>query len=237
MKTKTSSASVRTVAQEKAFGRLVDDMLKHIKTVALEKVPANREGWQRALERGDELRRAVTSAAIDKLLELCESPLCYLDSVTSPATKELVVSEELLKKQFNIGWLGENAKRLLLGKTLPATKEQALAFYELKKWQTGQQLKDQLGAGSIGIIPSMLALIGQQKNGPKSPKGALLVNQFTNIFVVELDDPGGRGGIVESSWAFCCSWYDYYGYWSVRAHEFGDEFVVERRVFSRGCRK
>ncbi len=230
---KTSSASktnTRTTDQEQAFRRLVEDMLKHVTTVTLDKVPGNREGWQRVLGKGDVLKQKVTAAVIEQVTAFCDLPLRCLERVTAPAAEALVLPKDpeelkkLLKDRCNIGWVGDNATSLVAGKTLPAVKAETLAVHQLAKWQTGHQLKEERGASGLEMISLMLALVALQKDGPKSPPGKLLTNGYGNVFIVEIE------GVA---WTFCVDWYGSSGCWDFGAVELDDGWSDDSRLFSR----
>lgn len=232
---KASSASektARTSAQEKTFRRMAEDLAASAVTLVFDKVNPTKEGLQRMIEKGDEWGTALKETLITQATQLCELPLRYLESVSVVETKKLVLTKELLEERFNIKWLGENAKRLLLGRPVPAAKAKTLAVHQLEKWQTGQQLKDERGMGDRDIIASMIALVEKQKDGPKSPEGILLVDGCANIVIVELGEINDEGAVIKTSWAFSFSWGSDYGYWGVVAGPLGRGFGGVYRLFS-----
>lgn len=222
----TSSASSRTPDQERALRRMAQDLADKAVTVMLDKVNPNKEGLQRMLGKGDVWGPALTGTFVAQATMLCDLPLRYLKSVPVVEIKELVVTKELLRERFNIGYWGDNATRLLMAKTLPGAKAQALAVHRLEKRQTGQQLKNELGVSGLDIVASMLALVEQQKNGPASPEDILFTNGYANLAIVESE------GV---SWAFFFHWHSGSGCWRVEADPLVSVWFDGYQVFSRDC--
>ncbi len=223
---KASSASERTdertTPQEENFRRLLRDIAEHAATVALGKVKANKKGWQRAIESGDKLREAVTDAVIQVVEQVSDSRLRRINVIPVPATEDVVLTEQTLKERFNIGWLGENAKRLFLSKTIKGAPAGKVAVNQLRKLSTNQQLKDELGGTAVLSFARMLSLVEQQKN---SREGHLLTNGWANLIIVEVE---GELWVVDADWDSDC------GCWYVEANPIGYpcKWRVEGQVLS-----
>ena len=198
--------SERTSAQEKSFRRLLQDIAEHAATVALGKIKADRKGWQRAIESGDELREGVTDKVISMVGEVSASRLRYVNSVPMSASEDVVLTEQLLREKYNVGWRGDNFARLFLGKTLKGAPAGMVAVNQLKEYSTNQQLKDELGNEAVTPFASMLSLVEKQRNGET---GSLLVNGWANLVLVEVEG---------ELWVVLVYWYFYCRCWGVGAY-------------------
>ena len=70
---KTSITSRATEGQRTQYTRMMEDIVRHGTKLALEKVEADSEGWQRVLRNGDELKLTVAEVIVSKTRELSVS--------------------------------------------------------------------------------------------------------------------------------------------------------------------
>jgi hypothetical protein len=208
----SKSESERTQPQENNFRRLLRDIAEHAATVALGKIKADRKGWQRAIGAGDKLREAVTDAVISVVGEISASRLRFVSTAPVAASEDIVLTEQLLNERFNIRWLGDNFRKLFLGKTLKGAPAVNLDLHQLVENSTNQQISDELGDKAVSPLAYLLSLVEQQKQGGA---GTLLTNGYANLIIVEVD------GAV---WVVYVPWPSDYGYWDVDADPIGDPF-------------
>jgi len=138
--------------------------------------------------------------------------LRFLSKAPVAASEDILLIEQLLKKRFNIHWLGENFRRLFLNKLLKGTPAKNLVLHQLAEKSTNQQIKDELGEGAIFPLAHLLSLVEKQRNGGAGP---LLTNGNTNLVIVEMEG---------SVWFVLVSWDSYYGGWIVEARPVGDPY-------------
>lgn len=149
--------------------------------------------------------------------------------VQAPATAEVVLTKELLKKEYNIGWTGDNFAKLFLGKQLKAAPQGAVAFSILQQDSLDKPILDELGEKAVTPLGRLLWHVKQQFKGQE---GHLLVNGRTNIVYVEVEDEGKI-----TLWAMNAYWSSRYGYWDVAADSVEDpsEQRAGVQVLSRDC--
>lgn len=220
MKT-VSTPSVRTKHQETKFTRMMEDINKHVTAVVLKKVKGDRRGWQRALERGDEIRDVLTDAALLKLGEFTAPQLRYVKSVPVAGSEEFVITEQLLREKYNFGAFGNNFCRLFFGKALKKVLTRVIAIHQLNTRLTDKQIKDELGNHAITSFAYALSLVEKQREGEDGP---LLTNGHTNLMVVEVEEEveeNGKKVTKNSVWAVRFVWSAIREYWSVGAHLIG----------------
>ncbi|OHA08289.1 MAG: hypothetical protein A3A44_02385 [Candidatus Sungbacteria bacterium RIFCSPLOWO2_01_FULL_60_25] len=90
----TSTPSKRTEGQETKYRRLIEDAARHAVSLAFDKIAADQDGWQRVLERGDEVKEAIAEIVVAKTRELSvtnqfadeevKSSYGYLSGYTKP---------------------------------------------------------------------------------------------------------------------------------------------------------
>ena len=131
--------------------------------------------------------------------------LQYIQSVPVPATEDIVLTEQLLKEKFNIGWIGENFRKLLLNKTLKGAPARTLAIHELTELSTNQQISDELADKAVTPLSYLLSLLEKQRNGGA---GDLITNGYANLTIIEVE------GVL---WVVRAYWDSLYGYWLVEA--------------------
>lgn len=89
---KTSIPSGITEGQKVKFRRLIEDALKAAIDLAVKKVKADEAGWQKVLEHGDNLHRAIVKAVILKTRRLTMSDMTPLFDETSDPFEEAGIS-------------------------------------------------------------------------------------------------------------------------------------------------
>lgn len=228
---KASKASdQRTEKQEREFRQLMEGICVHATNLALEKIQASKEKWQEnVIEKGNQLRTVVADAVLGKLGELTFSLLKRIASAPVPATKEFVLTEEVLK-QYNIGWAGENFRKVFLGKKCKAAKAGTTAFHSLQKDSLDPPIIAELGEDAKTAMGHVLWHINQQIKGQAGP---LLVNGKWNLAYVEAEDEEGK----ITPWAVCAGWDSGDRGWGVGADSVGRpyEWDAGSQVLSRDC--
>lgn len=148
-------------------------------------------------------------------------------SVLVAASENVVLTEELLRDEYNIGWLGPNFKRLLLGKTLEGVPAGQLAFYGLTECSTNRELKDEFGGKAVLPLVYMLSLIKKQRDGGI---GQLLTNGYANLVLVKIDEDGKK-----TVWAVGACWGSGGRCWGVEAGsvEYPSRWDVGNQILSR----
>ncbi len=213
---KASTASVfqRTQDQEREFRSVMANIAAHVANLALDKIQANRKKWQDVIEKSDPLRNAVADFVLAKLGELTFSLLKHVTSVSVPAIQETTLTEEFLKKEYNIGYIGNNFRRLFLDKRCKLVPAGSTAFHALQKDSLDPPIMDELGKKATIPLGQFFWHIRQQKNGQA---GHLLTNNYmANIGYVEVGGEDGNGEV----WAVGADWNPDRGYWSVGAARF-----------------
>ncbi len=222
MKT-ASNASERTQEQKKNFRRLLQEVGDHAAAVAWDKVPMDRERFQKnVLEKINPIRDAVVDAVIAKLQEFAATRLNYAKSVPMPASGEIILTEQLLREKYNFGWFGGNFRRLLLGKKLKGVPARSIAIHNLKEYSTNQQIKNELGEQAVTSFAYALNLVEKQRKGENGP---LLTNGYANLMVVEVEEETKENGqkvIKKTFWVVNFSWNSSDRYWDVAAGPIGD---------------
>ena len=125
-------------------------------------------------------------------------------TIDVPDTEEMVLTEKFLRENYNFGWFGDNFQKLFFGKTEKGANGHKLAIHRLQEPATGQQLKDELGAGAVTPLAYLLFMVKKQKN---REEGVLLTNGYANIVIVEVEEDDGKGGKKNALWLV-------YAYWS-----------------------
>lgn len=135
MDNKTSTPSSISEGQQEKYERLVEDAAKHGAKLALNKVKVDREGWQRVLEHGDELRTAIAEIVVDKTTELSVDNQFVNEEVHSSYTypkeykgpKPIEEQIKALAKIFDL----DPSHALEFAKNLPAFPEGAEGWFAI----------------------------------------------------------------------------------------------------------
>ena len=125
-----------TSGQTRQYKRFVEDIARHGAELALKKVEADSEGWQRVLERGDELKVAVAETIVAKTCEF---------SLTNQFADEEVESSYGYLSGYQPKPIAEQVKRLRelfpeLGSVDESIAEQELpqnteGWFAIPRWE------------------------------------------------------------------------------------------------------
>lgn len=136
----TSITSNATEGQKTQYSRMMKDIVRHGTKLALKKVEADSDGWQRVLEHGDELRVAVAEVIVAKTRELSLSNQFADEEVESmftyPDEYQLQPIEAQIKallaisafKDLDASWALENGQAWYDGLQLPEWVEGPLVY-------------------------------------------------------------------------------------------------------------
>lgn len=148
--------------------------------------------------------------------------LKFVSQVSVSATKRFIAKDHL--KAANVGWTGDNFKRLFLNKIETNVEGATLAAHILTKSSLDAPILAELGSRAETKLAYLFQLLVMQVNGQS---GVLLTNGYANIFYVR-DDEGNL-------WAVDALWRSGCGYWDVEAFSVGLPFRWDAgdQVFSR----
>jgi len=113
------------------------------------------------------------------------------------------------KAELVIGWIGDNAKRLVKGFVEPEVAEATLRVHTLTKASVDGPIIAELGGEEVITTTwgQMHKMMWRQGRGQQ---GTLLTNGYANIFYIRCSD-----GAV---WAVGCHWLSVCGDWDVGAY-------------------
>lgn len=183
---------------------------------------------------GMEVIGRLLSGAAKVVIETVKRLLKVGDTDVS-VTGGLTITEALLAERFNIKFLGDNFRRLLLSKVLKGIAGRKLVVSKLQEYATTQQIGDEAGWHEADWVLYLLALVERQKNGEPQDfaQGRVLrVDGYSTIVTVELEEPDGKGGIKKTAWAVYAYWYSVSRSWYVGADPLGSDWVDGRQVLS-----
>ncbi|MEK7653150.1 MAG: hypothetical protein AAB358_01560 [Patescibacteria group bacterium] len=143
-------------------------------------------------------------------------------TVAVSGAAKFVASEHL--KEANVGWTGDNFKRLFLEKVEEKVGNATIAIHKLEKASLDVPIMAELGDHAEIQLAHFFALLQAQSKGET---GVLLVNGYANIAYIR--------GIDGNFWAVYVLWYPGYGYWFLYAHsvEHPDGWLGGGQVLSR----
>ena len=145
----------------------------------------------------------------------------FLFNRPDSAAKKFVLADHV--KPANIGWMGENFKRLFLRKVEEDVPKATLTVSKLTNASLDAPILTELGDRAESKLAWLFELIEKQSKGED---GILLTNGYANIFYV-LDADGNL-------WAVYAYWYSDCRDWSVEAYsvERPDRWNAGNQVFS-----
>ena len=126
-------------------------------------------------------------------------------SVAVPAVQRFVAGDCL--KEANVGWTGDNFKRLFLDKIGENVPEANLAVSRLEEASLDAPILKELGDRAEVSLAHMFDLLKRQAHGEE---GILLTNGYANIFYVH-----DRNNTL---WAVSARWDSARRDWYVEAH-------------------
>lgn len=143
-------------------------------------------------------------------------------TVAASGAEKFVAKDHL--KEANVGWMGENFKRLFFDKVEENVGEAHLVAYNLERNSLDAPILAELGDRAETSLAHMFNLIKKQSKGQS---GVLLTSGYANIFYV--------CGTDDSIWAVRAHWLSGVRYWHVGACSVGSlpEWYSGYRVFSR----
>lgn len=130
-------------------------------------------------------------------------------TVTAGSAQRFVAAEHL--KEANVGWTGDNFKRLFLNKVEENVPEINLAVSRLERASLDTPILAELGDNAEVSLVYLFGLLKKQANGED---GILLTNGYANIFYTRDDE-----GVL---WAVGAGWRSCYRCWRVEARSVGD---------------
>lgn len=228
MKTVSTASDDRTKDQADEFTAQLVASAKNIAALALQKFPGDRKKWQAVLGKGDLLRNICADAVLDKIggwMDLLLKPV-NSKPIVVPAIGEMVITEDLLRKDYNIKDFGENFRRLVFGKTIKAVAAANTTVNALAKDAKLATMYEHVGEIGRVSLSQALWYVSQQKDGQS---GHLLVDNYqANFFFVELEVEPRK---FETS-AVDFDWRRDHGDWDAYAYPLDDSLVwyAGRRV-------
>jgi len=137
--------------------------------------------------------------------------LQLITTVTIPAIKTFSPEGRFQvgeRDGVKIGWVGDNAKRLMRGMVEEAVEQTTLRIHTLKEPSSDGPIIAELGGEEVITTTwgQMYEMMRRQGHGQE---GNLLTNGYANIFYIKCSD-----GI----WAVCCRWRSRYADWRVGAN-------------------
>ncbi len=164
---------------------------------------------------GLEIAMRLISGVAKVVIETVKRLIKTGDTDEILAMEGLVITEEFLRDRCNIKFLGDNFRRLVLGKKLAAVKARKLGVHKPQEWVTTQQIAQELGAHEPNFFLYLLALVEKQKNGES---GTLLTDGYSTLVIVEIEEPDGKGGVVKNPWAVFVRWNSVRRFWYAGAY-------------------
>lgn len=167
------------------------------------------EDYKYWTEHGDELNVVIAGALRRPLLGFVTTvALPAISAFDAGAHIVVTPGKERESAELVIGWVGDNATRLVKGKVEPDVAEATLRVHTLKKPSLDGPIIAELGGEEVvattwGQIREMMRRQG------RGQEGILLTNGCANIFYIL--DPDGV------LWAADCGWGSNYADWDVEA--------------------
>jgi len=131
-------------------------------------------------------------------------------ATTATGVQRFVCDDEALKVA-NIGWTGENFKRLFKGKVEENVPNTELVVNQLQRASLDTPILAELGDKVEVKLACLFGLLKKQANGQRD--GVLLTNGGANIFYIR--------GTDNNLWAVPAYWGSAYRYWGVEARSIG----------------
>ncbi len=147
------------------------------------------------------------SGILDGTLNFSAKQPDLLKRVTTVAVsgaQRFVAAENL--QEANVGWTGENFKRLFLNKIEENVSEAKLVVSRLERASLDAPILAELGGKAETSLSHMFDLLKKQANGED---GILLTNGYANIFYIR----GADGNL----WAVYARWFSVFHSWRVVA--------------------
>ena len=169
---------------------------------------------------GDDIARAILRRELKVVVN--QSNLLKRIAIVSARGATRFVAEDHLKSA-NVGWTGDNFKKLFLKKTEENVGDAAIAIDRLERASKDAPIMTELGARAEIKLAHFFSLLEAQSKGRE---GDLAVDGSANIAYII----GNDGNF----WAVIANWCSGHRYWSVEADSVGapHEWRAGHRVFS-----
>lgn len=163
-----------------------------IKLMKKDHEEANRkeEAKEERIESNEPDKKVEEKASKSDILE-------YVATVKVSATNRFVASEHI--QAANIGYVGDNFKRLFLNKIEEDVPAAELVISKLKKTSLNDPIMTELGEKKKVFLAHFIELLEKQSKGQSDP---LIVNGYANI--VYIQDEKGNFWAVGARWHVDC---------------------------------
>lgn len=183
--------------------------------VIVDKYSNGSGGFQGALLKKDLEEALLSSNKEPKLLRRVGVAAVY-------GTEKFVARDHL--KDANVGWMGDNFKKLFLSNVEEAVADIAVAIYRLEQSSLDAPIMAELGERTVIKLAHFFELLKKQSCGES---GVLLTNGYVNVAYIK----GGDGNV----WAVRAAWASGGRCWHVEASsvESSRRWLGGRQILSR----